>query len=166
MISAATPVAALDLFIVGNGYRPLKPIYAIRTGAAGELALDEAGRGPHVAWSTKSGGPYLTTPLVYGDLLYVLAENAVLTAYHAGTGERVYRQRVGDAGARFTASPVAAGGRIYLAGEDGEVYVVQAGLEYRELAVNPVGEQMMATPAIAGGTIVLRGREPVYGIGG
>lgn len=167
MIAGSTPVVALggDLFVVGNGYRPLKPLYAIRQGARGEIALGESGSSPSVAWSHKSGGPYYTTPLVYGEHLYVLTENGVLTLYYARTGEEIYRQRVGDKGATFSASPVAADGNLYLASEDGDVYVVKAGIEHQLVAVNPVGELVMATPAIVDGMIYVRTRQHVLGIG-
>jgi outer membrane protein assembly factor BamB len=164
-ISAATPVYALDLIVVGNGYRPLRPIYAIRPGAKGEIPLGDAASSQDVAWSKKSGGPYYTTPIVYGEHLYVLSENGVLTNYYVKTGEEIYRQRVGDKGATFSASPVAANGHLYLTGEDGNVYVVKAGLEHKLVAVNPVGELCMATPALAGGMIYIRTRHHLLGIG-
>jgi outer membrane protein assembly factor BamB len=166
MIAGSTPVVALgDLFVVGNGYRPLKPIYAIRRGVRGEIAMGEEGASPSMAWSRKAGGPYYITPLAYGEHLYVLTESGVLTLYYARTGEEIYRKRVGDKGATFSASPVAADGRLYLASEDGDVYVVKAGIEYQLEAVNPVGELMMATPAIADGMIYIRTRQHVFGIG-
>ena len=166
MIAGSTPVTAMgDLYVVGNGYRPLKPIYAIRRGARGDISLGDAASNQGVAWSKKAGGPYYTTPLAYGEHLYVLGENGVLTLYYARTGEEIYRQRVGDKGATFAASPVAADGHLYLASEDGDVYVVKAGIEYQLVAVNPVGELTMATPAIADGMLYIRTRGHVLGIG-
>ena len=69
-------------------------------------------------------------------MLYTLNNNGILTAYDAKSGERIYRARVGGGGS-FSASPVAADGRLYLASEDGDIFVVQAGREYVELAKNP-----------------------------
>jgi outer membrane protein assembly factor BamB len=164
LISAATPVLGPEGVVVGNGYRPLRPLYAIRYGAEGEVAAD-APNGA-LLWSKKSGGPYYVTPLVYGERLYLLSENGVLTNLYVKTGEEIYRHRVGDTGASFSASPVAADGRLYLVSETGEVYVVKDDLEYKLLATNPVGEPCMATPAIAGGMIYVRTRNHVLGIGG
>lgn len=164
-ISAATPVAGLDLIVVGNGYRPLRPIYAIRPGAQGDISLGDASSSQHVAWSKKSGGSYYTTPLIYGEHLYVLGENGVLVNYYVKTGEEIYRHRVGDAGATFAASPVAADGYLYLASEAGDVYVLRDGIEYKQTAANPVGEPCMATPAIADGMIYIRTRSHLLGIG-
>jgi outer membrane protein assembly factor BamB len=88
----------------------------------------------------------------------------VLTAYDASTGERVYQHRVAGQSAAFSASPVAADGRLYLASEDGDVFVVKAGRTFERVATNPVGEVLMATPAIVDGTIILRGLSHVIAV--
>ncbi|HUF23994.1 MAG TPA: PQQ-binding-like beta-propeller repeat protein, partial [Vicinamibacterales bacterium] len=80
------------------------------------------------------------------------------------TGERVMRARVGGGGA-FSASPVAADGRLYFTSEDGDVFVVKAGATYLEIAKNPVGEVIMSTPAISNGTMYIRTLGGVVAIG-
>jgi len=164
LISAATPVLGPEGVVVGNGYRPLRPLYAIRYGAQGEIAA-EAANGA-LLWSKKSGGPYYVTPIVYGERLYLLSENGVLTSLYVKTGEEIYRHRVGDTGATFSASPLAADGKLYLTSETGDVYVVKDDLEYKLLATNPVGGPCMATPAIVDGMIYVRTQSHVLGIGG
>ncbi len=165
MITAPTPIFGLDMIFVTNGFRPLQPIYAIRPGGKGNISPGEgATTGPHVAWSLKGGGPYYTTPLLYGEHLYILSDSGILTSYYAKTGEILYRKRVAT-GTSFFASPVAADGLIYLASEGGDVYVVRAGTEFQQVGVNPVGESLYATPAIAGGMIYLRGRHHVFALG-
>jgi|GEM_PF-385612 len=164
LITIATPVAGPDLVYVTGGYMPVRPIYAIRPGASGDISLaNGAASSDAVAWSNLEG-TYIPTPIVYRGLLYVLSINGVLTAYDAQTGERVYRSRVGAGGA-FSASPVAADGRLYIASEDGDVFVVKAGREYVEIARNPMGEGIMATPAISGGLVIVRTLGHVFGIG-
>ena len=76
-------------------------------------------------WSTHRGGSFTPTPILYGDLLYVCSASGILAAYEPETGERVYRARVTQGG-NYTASPVAADGKLYFASEDGEVIVVKA----------------------------------------
>jgi outer membrane protein assembly factor BamB len=88
-----------------------------------------------------------------------------LTCYNAKTGEQVYRARIGGRGGTFTASPVAADGRLYFTDESGEVYVVKAGDIYEDLALNSMGEICMSTPAISDGVMVIRTLKHVYGIG-
>ena len=68
-------------------------------------------------------------------------------------------------GGSFSASPVAADGKIYLSSEDGDVFVVKAGPAYELLATNPVGEVLMATPAISDGVLIIRGVKHVIAIG-
>ena len=88
-----------------------------------------------------------------------------MTAYNADTGERLYQERLGGTGGAFTSSPVASDGKLYLASEDGDVFVVKTGPKYELLSKNPVGEVMMASPAISDGLIIVRGRNHVFGFG-
>jgi len=165
-IATPTPFAALDLIFVTSGYRPIQPIYAIKPGASGDLTLkDKQTSNEFIAWSKDRGGPYMPTPIVYGDLLYTCSNNGVLTAYNAKTGERVYQERVGGTGGAFTSSPVASDGKIYLSSEDGDVFVVKAGPKYEFLAKNPVGETIMATPAISDGLLIVRTVSHLYAFG-
>lgn len=164
-VTVGTPVVGHDLVFVTAGYPPIQPIYAIKPTAAGDITLAEGKDvNDHIAWSKKRGGTYIPTPLVYGNYLYTCSNNGVLTCYDAKTGERVYQQRVAGQSNAFTSSPVAADGRLYFAGEDGDVFVVKAGPNYELLATNPMGEVMMATPAISEGMIFVRTIGHVYGI--
>jgi outer membrane protein assembly factor BamB len=165
-ITTPTPFAAHDLIFVTNGYRPIQPIYAIRPGASGDISLkDGKESNEFVAWSKQRGGPYMPTPIVYGDYFYTCSNQGVLAAYNARTGERVYQERIAGRGGAFTASPVAADGKLYFASEDGEVFVVKAGPKYELLATNPVGEVMMATPAISDGLVIVRGVNHLFAFG-
>ena len=79
-------------------------------------------------------------------------------------GTVLYRERLRDRGLAFSASPVAADGKIYLASEDGDVYVVRAGEDMELIAVNPLAEVLMATPAISEGTLFVRGFRSLFAI--
>ncbi len=165
-ITTPTPFVAHDLIFVTSGYAPIQPIYAIKPGANGDISLKEGTESNEfIAWSKKRGGPYMPTPVVYGDHLYTCSNQGVLTAYNARTGERVYQERLGGKGGAFTASPIASDGKIYLSSEDGDVFVVKAGAKYELLATNPVGEVMMATPAMSGGVFIVRGVKHLFAFG-
>jgi len=165
-ITIPTPIIGANLIIVTNGYRGVQPIYAIKPGAKGDITLKgEQTQSEFIAWSTKRGGPYIPTPLIYRDQLYVCSNNGVLSAYDVRTGQRLYQERLGGTGGSFSASPVAADGKIYLASEDGDVFVVKAGPTYELLATNSMGEALMATPAISEGLIIIRGLKDVFAIG-
>ncbi len=164
-VTVGTPVTGHDMVFVTAGYPPIQPIYAIKPSASGDISLAEGSESnDHIAWSKKRGGTYMPTPLVYGDYLYTCSNSGVLTCYQAKTDERVYQQRVAGQSNAFSASPVAADGKLYFAGEDGDVFVIKAGPTYELLATNPVGEVMMATPAISDGMIFIRTIGHVYGI--
>ena len=165
-ITATTPVAAHNMIYICNGYRPIQPIYAIKQGVAnGDISLkDGKETNDFVTWSKQRGGSYMPTPVIYGDEMYVLANQGVITAYNAKTGERLYQERVANKGGSFSASPIAADGKIYLASEDGEVHVLKAGAKYELLSTNEIGEVMMATPAISDGMIFIRAQNHLFAI--
>ena len=164
-IAIGTPVVYRDMAIVTAGYPPVRPVYAVRAGARGDISL-APGRSSSdaIAWSHDRDGTYISSPIVYRGQLYTLNNNGILTAYNADTGERLYRARVGGGGA-FSASPIAADGKLYLASEDGDVFVVQAGPEYAELAHHTMGEVIMASPAISDGLLFIRTLGHVWAIG-
>jgi outer membrane protein assembly factor BamB len=165
-ITAPTPVFADGLFVIASGRAPERPIFAVRPGARGDLTLgDGVTSSKTVAWSRTGRGSYMPTPLVYRGLLYVLANNGVFDAYDLQSGKEIYRQRLPQVGSGFSASPVAADGKIYLSNEDGEMLVVKAGPEFAHLATNSMGELLMATPALSGGVMYVRSSSSLSAIG-
>jgi len=164
-IPVPTPVVARDLIILSSAHGGRAPLRAVRSAARGDVAQDRSdGDAESVAWSRRRDGIYMQTPLVYGDYLYACKNNGVLSCYRAGTGELQYRERLAG-GVGFTASPVACRGKLYFTSEDGNVYVVAAGGEYKLLAKNALNEICMATPAISAGLLIIRAKNHVYGIG-
>jgi outer membrane protein assembly factor BamB len=164
-VTVGTPVAGHGLVFVTGGYPPVRPIYAIRPGAKGDISLaKDQSSSATIAWSNSTEGTYIPSPLVYRDHLITMNNNGVVTAYDARTGQRAFRGRIGTGGT-FSASPVVADGRLYAASEDGEVYVVNAADGLAPIAKNDMKEVIMSTPAISDGLIVVRTLGHVYGIG-
>ena len=95
----------------------------------------------------------------------MLANNGVFDAYDPATGKEIYRQRLPLVGSGFSASPVAADGKIYLTNEDGEILVVEAGPAFKLIATNSMGETVMATPALSQGVMFVRGSASLFAIG-
>lgn len=165
-ITAPTPVYAEGRIIVASGRAPERPIFAIRPGAVGDITLrDNETSNQSVAWSKTRRGGYMPTPLVYRSLVYVLNNDGLFGCYDLKTGAEHYLERVPHRSFGFSASPVAADGRIYLAGEDGLVFVLQAGTAMKLLATNPIGESLMATPALSDRTLYLRGSRHLIAVG-
>jgi outer membrane protein assembly factor BamB len=72
--------------------------------------------------------------------------------------------RISEGTVAFTASPWAYDGKVFVASEDGDTFVIQAGPEYKLLGTNPLNEMIMATPAIAQDSVVLRTATHLYRI--
>jgi outer membrane protein assembly factor BamB len=154
-VKVPSPVLAGDLVIVTGGYPAGgRPILGIRA-ATGE-----------VVWKLDRGSPYTPTPLVYQGVLYVAIDNGIFAAYEAATGTQLYQQRIARDAGGFSASPVAANGRIYLAGEDGAVFVIRAGRTFELLARNDMREMCLATPAVSGDLLLVRTRTRLYALRG
>ena len=164
-VTIPTPFAARGLLYVTSGNRPIQPIFAIRPGAEGDISLKEGKtESAEIAWSKLRGGPYMPTPIVYGKFLYVCSNAGIVTCYDADTGKEIYKERLGS-GRTYTASLLAADGKLYFTSEEGEVRVVKAGPKFELLAVNVMGDICMATPAISDGMIFVRTQHFLYGIG-
>jgi outer membrane protein assembly factor BamB len=165
-ITAPTPVFSDDMFVVVSGRAPERPIFVVRGGARGDLTLPEGKTNSEaVAWSRTGRGSYMPTPLIYDGILYVLANNGLLDAYDLRKGEEIYRQRLPLIGSGFSASPVAADGKLYLSNEDGEMLVVAAGKSFAHVATNSMGEMLMATPALSDGVMYVRSSKSLFAIG-
>jgi outer membrane protein assembly factor BamB len=165
-ITAPTPVFGDGVFVIASGRAPERPIYVVKPDARGDLTL-AGGRtsSDAIAWSRTGRGPYMPTPLIYNGLVYVLANNGLFDAYNLKTGDEVYRQRLASIGNGFSASPIAADGKIYLTNEDGDMLVVAAGAEFKQIAANPMGELVMATPALSDGVMYVRSAKSLFAIG-
>ena len=118
-----------------------------------------------VAWSQQRDGGYMCTPLVYRGLVYIVKFNGVLSVFDARTGERKFQERLAGGTAAFTASPVASDGKVYLANEDGQVFVLKAGPTFELLATNDMGAPVLATPAISEGRLYFRTSNELVAIG-
>ncbi len=164
-IPVPTPIVADGLIYLASAHGMKAPLCAVRVGASGEITPPAEGTSTDsVAWYKNRDGTYMQTPLVYWDNLYACKDNGVLSCYAARTGELLYRERLGSGQTGFTASPVAADGKIFITSELGEIHVVRAGPRFELLATNSMGDVCMATPAISGQFLIVRTKSNVYGI--
>jgi outer membrane protein assembly factor BamB len=154
-----SPVSADGLVYAVSGYRG-NALLAIRyPEAKGDIS-----QSPAVAWKYDGPGtPYAPSPLLYGDLLYLLDNNrSVLSCFDAKTGTKHYvRKRLEDLADGYP-SPVGAAGRVYVLDKSGTMAVIQKGPEFKLLAVNKVDDRFTASPAIAGDEMYLRGNKYLY----
>jgi len=134
--------------------------------ATGELlAVRPEGRGDvtstHVVWRTNQGVPKKPSLLLKDDLLFMINDVGIVTCLDAKSGAVVWKSRLKGT---YSASPVLAGGRIYVFDEDGKATVLEAGREFKVLAENQLDDGFMASPAIAGRALFLRTKTHLYRI--
>jgi len=164
-----TPFSQHGLLFLASGYvgDQVRPVYAVKTGARGDISLKEGETSnEYIAWYQRQAGPYNPSPLVYGDYYYTLLDRGIFTCHEARTGREIYgKQRIDPEASAFTASPWAANGKIFALSEDGDTFVIQAGTEFKVLGKNALDEMCMATPAIARGSLIIRTATKLYRIG-
>jgi outer membrane protein assembly factor BamB len=134
-------------------------------GGLGLLAVRPDGRGDvtgtHIDWSYRRGVPSRCTPLLVDDLVYLVNERGVVSCLEATTGRPVWQQRLDG---EFSASPIYAGGSIYLCNQEGKSFVMAPGRVAKVLAVNQLGDGCMASPAVADGALFVRTKTHLYRI--
>ena len=151
---APTPVIANNLIYLNSAHGKFSPIYAVRPDATGDITLaPDSPKNKYIVWSVKRGGAYMQTPLIYKGYLYNLQVNGQLTCYDALTGEVKYKESLKEA---FSASGIAADGKLFFSSEEGNVFVVKSGPVFQLLAKNALKDICMATPAISGNTLFFR----------
>lgn len=150
-----SPVFHNGLIYLSRGYRN-SDFMAIRPGGRGDVTSSS------VVWRVPSGASYVPSILFYDGLLYVTNEVGIVTCADAETGKQVWRQRLGGI---FFASPAAGDGKIFMASETGETFVLKAGREPVILAQNNLDERILASPAISNGKLFLRSDGTLFCIG-
>ena len=129
------------------------------------LAVKPDGRGDvtatHVVWRVTRGVPSKPSVLLVGDLIFMVNDVGILTCVEAKTGEIVWKGRIPGT---FSASPIAAAGRIYIFSEDGIATVIDAGREFKLLASNTLDDGFMSSPAVDGNALILRTKTHLYRI--
>lgn len=139
--------------LVGGG----NTIQAVKGGGKGDVTKT------HLAWNIDNKSPSnLSSPLVFNDRVHVVKSGGISSCFDAKTGDEIWgRTRLRNFG-DYYASPIAADGKIYIAGRNGFVVVIDDADELKILAKNDVGEEILATPSIADGRIYVRGRESIF----
>ena len=107
----------------------------------------------------------MPSPLLTGGQLYVLkSNNGILTAFEASTGKKLYGEQRLEGVPNVYASPLGVAGRIYVAGRERGVAVVQQGPEFKQLAANQLDDGFDASPVAVGNELYLRGQKFLYRI--
>jgi outer membrane protein assembly factor BamB len=154
-----TPVVGQGLVFCSSGRAG--PTLAIRPGGSGDVTET------HVEWSSPRGSPFVPSPLLHGDYLYLVNDmTAVATCLEAATGKLMWQGRLGIAKPEgFSASPVAVGDKVFFINDDGETFVVRAGPQFDLVRVNALGARVLASPALVDGRWYFRTEAELLAIG-
>jgi outer membrane protein assembly factor BamB len=150
------PVVAQGLVFVSTGFNS-PSLLAIRPDGHGDVTAT------HVVWKTGKGAPHTPSVLAVGTELYMVSDAGLASCLDARTGKAHWRERLGGT---YSASPVAAAGKIYFQSEDGTGVVVEASKQFKRLASNRLGERTLASYAASSGALYLRTAANLYRIQG
>jgi len=131
-------------------------MWAIRPDGQGDVTDS------HVSWKQSKQIPTMPSPVIVGDHIYTVSDGGVAQCFERTTGEPVWKERIGG---KFSASPLAADGRIFLSNHDGLTTVLQPGDSYQVLAENQLDGQLMASPVVVDNDLLLRTGTHLYRIG-
>jgi outer membrane protein assembly factor BamB len=151
-----TPLVGKGLVVVTAGF-PAKKIIALRPG---EQAPDK-----RIAWEYAKGTGYVLSNILYGDHIYLLTDNGIVTCLDAVTGKVVYEGGRPPVPSNFMGSPVAYAGMVAMTSEDGNTFMLKAGPRHEILRTNSVDEPVYTSAAIANGRIYIRGQKHLFAIG-
>ena len=155
-----TPVVGHGMIFCTSGFRGSK-LSAIKLGRTGDLTGTDA-----VVWEVGEATPYVPSPLLYGEKVYVLSgNNAVVSCYNALTGKPYYtKQTMADIRGVY-ASPLGAAGRVYFVGRNGVTYVLNNTADaYESLAVNRLDDNFDCSPVVIDNILYLKGKKYLYAI--
>lgn len=126
-----TVVSAQGMAIVISGRsRGDGDMMAIRLGGEGDVTET------HRVWNIERGGRDLPSPIVVEDyLVTVNIRPGLATCYEVATGKELWKHRLQG---KFSSSPIAVKGLVYVLTESGETYVIEPGPRYREVARNRI----------------------------
>lgn len=151
------PVSGFGMVFATSGFRG-SALQAIKLGRRGDLTDSDA-----VSWQLDRGTPYVPSPLLYDDKLYVLDGNAaILSCYQADSGTPNFARTRLDGLSGVYASPVGAADRVYLVGRDGTAKVIKRSKQFDVLATNTLDDSFDASPAIVDDELFLRGKQYLY----
>lgn len=155
---SAVPMPAIGhgLAFATTGWRR-DTLHAIRLGRRGDLTDSDS-----IAWKLNRGTPYVPSPMLWGNEIYLLEDKNFFSCLRAKDGKQHYLKSRIPRLLHFSASPVGAKDRIYLLSEEGVTVVVQRGPQFKVLAMNELHEKFMASPAIIGDSVILRGNRHLY----
>lgn len=139
--------------------KSVNSMQAIKLGGRGDMTKSA------VKWQHYKTLPNVPSPLLYGDVVYLVKDGGIVTTLDKHTGEVFKQGRLPDALDRYFASPVAADGKIFMTSEPGVISVLRHGEQWEVLAANKMDSECYATPAIVDDKLYVRTSKALYCFG-
>lgn len=102
---------------------------------------------------TRSLSPYVPTPIIVGELLFLFLDNGTVACVILETGELLWKER--PAGSIY-GSPICVDGNLYCITKAGKVLVIRADTSYQLLGIHELGEGSFSTPVMSRSGMVFR----------
>ena len=149
---APRPVAGLGMVFFSTSFMKSE-VFALKTDGVAS---------PEVVWHNSKNGPSISSPLLVGDELYYVSDGGIFSCVNARTGQDYFRERLGG---KFTSSPMAGAGRIYVSSREGATSVLKPGQKFEVLAKNLLDGSILGSPAAVEGALILRTDKALYRLG-
>jgi outer membrane protein assembly factor BamB len=152
----ASPVSSGDIVVAMSGYHG--PALAVRAGGHGDVTHT------HRLWyHTKAIPQRIGSPVIVGDYVYLLNENGTLNCFELANGKSLWPDKRLEG--QSWGSLVAADGRLYVTGMEGDTFVLAAGPGFARLAKNSLKERVLASIAVSHGDLFIRSYKHLWCIG-
>ena len=153
----ASPVAEKDMVFVGSGHRG-SFLGAFHLAGKGNIQGTD-----QVAWTIDRDTPDIASPLLSSGRIYFhKGKNGQLSCVDSTTGKPYYMASRIPGLESIYASPVAAGGFVFLTARSGTTVVIQDAPELRIVATNELDETVDATPAPVDDQLFIRGEKHLF----
>jgi outer membrane protein assembly factor BamB len=148
------PVYADGIVYFSTGFG--KPqLWAVRVDGSGDVTET------HVAWTETRRIPARPSPLLAGELLFVVSDDGIASCFDARSGETKWSERIGG---NFSASPLLADGKLYFCNHEGKTVILRPSGSFAELASNQLDGQIMASPVAVANSLLIRTDKGLYRI--
>ena len=152
--AAPVPLFSHGLAIIATGWGKTE-LYGIRPYGSGYVTYT------HMAWKFDKGVCKTASPIIVGDLLYMVSDDGFVTCLEVATGNLVWRERIGGT---YAASPIYADGHLYFANQQGRTTILNPGRTCDIVATNTLDIGCMASHAVDGEALFLRTKTHLYRI--
>lgn len=154
--AVATPVIAGEIMVVpyGRADRRQPRLHGIK--------LDRSGGAGQRVWVREDAGTFVPSPAEYKGRVYVVNDRGEIECLDPVSGKRLWSDALPKASSSYYSSPLIAGGNLYVAREDGVLFVARVEPKFELLTENNMGERLIAAPVAVPNRLFIRGEQHLF----